>query len=573
MTKRIRESLVLQLGIFAGIIMLVLAGAFGMTNWYINQSLRKGILESNHKILSQTADRIEEFRETLNHIAISLIYSPTIYDYFGQDSVDRVMFNEGVVDVFQNTMLLEEDILRIYLYDSNMRQIANMGSSVENIGEFEFENWEKDKLEFGNMIQLDQTRIPCYKVYLPVFDLNNARYGQKIGMCVMVMGVDGLNSILEDAHVTEHAEIYILDASNQIVAKNTKKAMMHLEPEKMKSGAGYYVEMQEPGINGWKIISRIPENELNDGKGYLKNYVIAAYVLAILLMILLVYFCYKRMVMPMRAVASFVKEVTVKPEKRMYTKRRDELQTVTGNLNQMLDEKEEMVRKIQQSQKKMYEIELAKKQLQILAYQNQINPHFLYNTLDCIRAMALYYDVDVIADIVMALSKVFRFAVKGKNIVTVEEEVNYIREYAKIIKCRFMGKIKVHIFMEEEIRNKKMIKLLLQPLVENAVFHGLEKKVDGGTVEVRIRRKEDGFLIFEVMDDGCGMDVKRLEELKKNLGTRESRNGIGMSNIYQRLQIFYGEKMQFYVQSMSGEGTMVTVVIPDDIREDKERNV
>ncbi len=141
----------------------------------------------------------------------------------------------------------------------------------------------------------------------------------------------------------------------------------------------------------------------------------------------------------------------------------------------------------------------------------------------------------------MALSKVFRFAVKGEHIVTVEEEVDYIKEYAKIIDYRFMGKIEVNIRMEEEVREKRVIKLLLQPLVENAVFHGLEQRVEDGAVEVNIGRKDERHLMFKVTDNGCGIEEEKLKEICDALGSKESKNGIGMSNIYQRLKLFMGK--------------------------------
>ena len=112
----------------------------------------------------------------------------------------------------------------------------------------------------------------------------------------------------------------------------------------------------------------------------------------------------------------------------------DEISILVDNLNHMLDEKDEMSEKLRHAQRDLYETELSKQQMQVLAYRNQINPHFLYNTFECIRAMALYYDADEIAEITMALSRIFPlWLLKAHNIVTVEEEIANIREYAKII--------------------------------------------------------------------------------------------------------------------------------------------
>lgn len=214
-------------------------------------------------------------------------------------------------------------------------------------------------------------------------------------------------------------------------------------------------------------------------------------------------------------------------------------------------------------------MELSRKQLQIQAYQNQINPHFLYNTFDCIRGMALYKGEEEIAQITMALSKVFRFVVKGDNIVTVKEEMDYIREYATIIDYRFMGKIEVDYDIDEDLYQHHVIKLMLQPIVENAVFHGLEQKVDGGTVEVSVQKWGDDRMRICVEDDGCGMSKERLEEIRSNLDKKMNTRGIGMSNIYQRLLLFYGEDIYFDIDSKEGKGTKVTIIIPEEIREER----
>lgn len=573
MKKRMKNSLFLQLGVLTGTIMLVLVGAFVITNQYVRRSLRDSTLEMNNKIMLQVEGKIEEFQNSVNHVATTLVYSPTIYNYFAEDLVNRVISSEDVSSVFFNTLLLEEDISDIYLYDADMMQIAGIGKFSEEMENLEFLRAAKTKMEFSDIFWLGQRDTPYYAVYFPVFDLGSPQYGQRIGMCVFIMRTEALNTFLEDSQATEHTEVYITDANGNVAAKNGNGEIAQFGQTLMKSDGQYYVQIQETGIDGWRIISRIPKGELDTGAGHFSGVVTILYAVAVSLMALLIYFCYRRLVMPMRAVNLFIKEAVAKPEKRMQTEREDEIGTVVKSLNQMLDEKEEMSLKVQESQKKMYETELAKKQLQILAYQNQINPHFLYNTLDCIRAMALCYEADGIAEIVMALSKVFRFAVKGEHIVTVEEEVDYIKEYAKIIDYLFMGKIEVNIRMEEEVREKRVIKLLLQPLVENAVFHGLEQRVEDGAVEVNIGRKDERHLMFKVTDNGCGIEEEKLKEICDALGSKESKNGIGMSNIYQRLKLFYGEAVEFDVQSKRNQGTVITIVVPDDVWEDKEKDV
>ena len=205
--------------------------------------------------------------------------------------------------------------------------------------------------------------------------------------------------------------------------------------------------------------------------------------------------------------------------------------------------------------------------------QAQVNPHFLYNTFECIRAMALYYDADEIAEITMALSRIFRYAIKGHNIVTVEEEIANIREYAKIIFYRFGGRIQVGIEVEEEAKKRNMLKLIIQPVVENSIFHGLEQKLDNGLVTVHARVDENDMLEVEVKDDGCGMEQEQVDQLlyqikRQSLHRSSQKDSIGLANICHRLGLFYGDKADFTIESSPGKGTRVIIKIP---RETEER--
>lgn len=199
--------------------------------------------------------------------------------------------------------------------------------------------------------------------------------------------------------------------------------------------------------------------------------------------------------------------------------------------------------------------------------QSQINPHFLYNTFECIRGMALYHGKEDIAEITMALSNVFRFAIKGNDIVSVEEEVNHILEYATIIEYRFMGKISIDVTADETVRKKKVFKLMLQPLVENAVFHGLEQKMTDGLVDVTITSPDDSHLCFVVEDDGCGIAPYKLKDILNQLDDYENTSKVGLFNIYQRLKLFYEDQFTFRIDSEQGKGTRITILIPDDISE------
>ena len=563
MRKRLKDSLWLQLIAFIALIMSFLLAAYAVTDSYSGKILRDRTIDLNDKILLQVEGKMEDFHDTLNHVATSMAYAPTTYDYFTMDPVARVMVSEDLSEIFSNTVLLESDIAGIYLYDTSLNQIAAMGKAADNP---DFVQSLKKQMEFGDIFYLNQAGVPFYTVYFPVYDLNNRQYGIQTGMCVMMMRTDNLSGLLEDSQATENTQVFLLDGNNQIIASRGNNGLEELDRSMMRSTDEFYVKVRSVRMDGWKVVSRIPESEMNSSMDDGKKFVTIAYVLAFALLILLVWFCYKRFVGPLHQVDLFIQKIVDRPEQRMEIGREDEIGTVVQSLNHMLDARQKMNQEIQESQRRMYEAEIAKKQLQVLAYRNQINPHFLYNTFECICSMALYYEVDDIAEITMALSKVFRFAVKGENIVSVEEEVSYIREYAKIIDYRFMGKIDVDIEMEDAVKEKRVIKLMLQPLVENAVFHGLEQKLEDGEVNVSIHMHGEDHIMFVVEDNGCGIEPARLVWMRDNLDSRPTgQKGIGVANIYQRLKLFYGDDVVFQIESRQGEGTRITIIIPDEL--------
>lgn len=566
MGKHVGKGLARQLFAFVIIILCSLILAFILTTAYVKRSVRNNITEMNQTILEQTNGKIEDFYETMNHIAAALVYSPVTTSYYDQNNRERVLSTDEISATFSNTVLLENNIAGIYLFDMEKNQIASFGAN-ENIGRFS--SSIRNQMECSNQFYLDSSQEGYYLIYYPVYNLDTLVYGKQNGMAVFLMKSREFDNMLKNSQATKNTEIYLLDGNNAVVTSCGGKAEYALSKDQQTDSRDYFVQVKNVVIPGWKLVSRIPKSEMYTSAEDGRSPLIIAYLFSGVFILILAWFCYRNFLVRMHRVDQFITGVINRPEHRMKEERMDEIGSIVHNLNQMLDDKETMNREVQKSQQRVYEMELSRKQLQIQAYQNQINPHFLYNTFDCIRGMALYKGEEEIAQITMALSKVFRFAVKGDNIVTVKEEMDYIREYATIIDYRFMGKIEVDYDIDEDLYQHHVIKLMLQPIVENAVFHGLEQKVDGGTVEVSVQKWGDDRMRICVEDDGCGMSKERLEEIRSNLDKKMNTRGIGMSNIYQRLLLFYGEDIYFDIDSKEGKGTKVTIIIPEEIREER----
>ena len=215
---------------------------------------------------------------------------------------------------------------------------------------------------------------------------------------------------------------------------------------------------------------------------------------------------------------------------------------------------------------KMKEQENLKK-AELRALQAQINPHFLYNTLDTIIWMAEAQKTEQVIEIVSALSSFFRLSLsKGKDWITIGEEIERTRSYLTIQKMRYRDIMDFKIEADEEVLNNTILKLILQPLVENALYHGIKNKRGGGTIVVRARQKNENEVLLEVEDDGIGLTPERLAQLQAELdddsGDMKLESGFAIGNVNKRIRLYYGRQYGLSIRSEYNTGTCATLVIP-----------
>jgi two-component system sensor histidine kinase YesM len=207
------------------------------------------------------------------------------------------------------------------------------------------------------------------------------------------------------------------------------------------------------------------------------------------------------------------------------------------------------------------------KKAEMRALQAQINPHFLYNTLDTIIWMAEAKKTDQVVEIVSALSSFFRISLsRGMDWITIGEEVERTRNYLTIQRMRYQDIMDFRIEMDDEVSKNTVLKLILQPLVENALYHGIKNKRQGGTIVVRAKRKSDKEVLLEVEDNGIGFTGDKLAQLQAELnddsGEIKMESGFGIGNVNQRIRLYYGKQYGLSVRSGYNTGTCVTLVIP-----------
>ena len=559
MIQKIRNSILLKLVCIVLIILIVLSGTLYTSYLYVRQTTQnyaEGLAES---LLRQSDNAISLYEENLRYNAESLYRSIVMYDL----TEDEKEIREARISSYYSQIAYKNrEIAAAVFYDNDMNIVVSLGKATDMP--------EKQKyLRTGEDLNADKYFADSdeyyYAFYYPIYDGAGDSPNQ-LGMYVFFLEPWRIDGTLKNI-LNEYVVAMQLSDSNKLDLSFHKFGDIpsDLGMEDLKNDKDY-VYREGNWQNGIRISLAVSVSGNTAGSGAIRKMILVASVLILLLLAIIIIFSYSQMAKPIHAIDRFIGDSIKHPERRLNLNRTDEIGTVAASLDRMLDENQRMIEEIKDSKIRLYETELAQQKMEILAYRNQINPHFLYNTLSCMRDMALINDENDIAEMAMALSDIFRYAVKGSNIVTVSDEVSYIGKFARIIEYRFMGKIMINVDADEEALDKPMIRFFLQPLVENSVFHGLESKMDAGFVNVTIK-DVDGRLKMAVEDNGLGMDEETLKKLKEDIKDPHENTGIGLSNIVQRLKLFYGDDYTIKVRSQVDKGTVIWISVPDHIRE------
>ncbi|WP_248927206.1 cache domain-containing sensor histidine kinase [Paenibacillus hamazuiensis] len=304
--------------------------------------------------------------------------------------------------------------------------------------------------------------------------------------------------------------------------------------------------------SNWSIVSVVSDEKLLENVNKINTYAAFIQIALLLVAILISYYVSKRIILPIRRlngkINQFNGDATVVP----FRKSKDELWVLENSFNEMVVRIRELIERQNEEKDRQREMEL-------VALQAQINPHFLYNTLDAIGWMAKIHKQKNIEEIVVALSHFYRLGLhKGDKYITVEEELGIARSYIAIETMRTPGKFEVEYDISGEILHFMMLKMLLQPLIENAIKHGIRGKRGKGRLVIKGYRSGDE-IRFEITDDGAGFAVGELE--KADAAPRYNGGGYGIRNVNERIRLEYGAEYGVTIISAIGRGTTSIVTV------------
>ncbi|WP_405156204.1 sensor histidine kinase [Paenibacillus sp. FSL K6-0108] len=331
----------------------------------------------------------------------------------------------------------------------------------------------------------------------------------------------------------------------------------------------YYPEQ----LTGWTLTGTVPYDQYKSENGYILILTAAAVSLSAAISAGLVWFTVRRVTRPLRVLTRHLSRIDPDRPLPLFRSESDDEIGELGESYNLLGAH------IERLKKEVIRGEARKKEADLRALQAQINPHFLYNTLSSIHWIALMSEEKRIAEMVEGLSDFLRISLnQGRDYCPVGQEIAHIRHYVRVQSIRFPDKFAVHYIVDPALEQRMMLKLLLQPLVENAMIHGIQPKAGMGTITIMIRQEQERMNVL-VLDDGAGMGRDRLEQIRSSLVPSDEeeqhysthhctesetvkQGGYGLRNVNERLLLHYGAEAKLEVDSRVGGGTRISFSIP-----------
>lgn len=518
----------------------------------------------NYEGISSNVERMEKLSRQFS-VGLSL----EMMQIFGEDSLkdDMAMFED--LTEYTNTLEFSMGDISIFYYiDDDFVVVHQNGLHYRPIKSIESEDWyEKLKENNGRntwfSFQKDEYFPENKTLSLARYITDSNDYRNQIG--VLVFSMDTSTLLRSFTKITEQQVIYLADENGTIIASsealennpkwgqesNSQSSMDAYEVWKNEQGK-FLIRRCEIDDTGIYLVSLVPYEYMGAIYKSFLFWVLGGYFLILLLAAFYISFMSKRLTIPLKKLAESISTATVSGKLECL-----EIDSTEKEICTLVDAYNMLIQKIEILLKQQYSLGKEKQQAELMALQSQINPHFLYNTLEMVNWMAERNEKENVQTVIQKMSTFYRLVLsKGKDIVTIREELALCETYLTIQQMRFQGRIQYERDVDDEILDYLIPKITLQPFVENAILHGIIASIEGrGTLSIN-GWEEDGRIILAVMDDGAGM----AEEDREKSNSKGSH--YGMKNIGLRLSVYYQEDIKIEVESTKGVGTCVSINIP-----------
>ncbi len=579
--------------IFFGVIPLFVLGMLFFVRFSAN--IRETMIRNYAQINGYFARNVEDIIESADDAM------GTLYDYETEDgdTLAAVLkddsLSEGeravhVVDALNQTMSQSSYIAstrfadyrgQIYsVYYNQEKTLRNDAESYTRMGLISADKMRDLRIlgtteESNICVNSDDFIFVLVRNYMDTTSMDRA-YNTPLGILFVDMNVDVIGDLVQKVGL-DKGNIYVCNPTdgNYLYSSNQKDYLDGRNPlgENVMShltGTEGYEKIDD----NWVFYRQIRNTDeyavltVNDAEAmgyYFSNRIMMAVILlfsCVVLITLYIMFS-NRMSAPIRKVREAMKEVEGgQMDVHLDINTHDEMEIIADGFNKMVEKLQDYINQV-------YVAQICQKDAELNALKMQIQPHYLYNTLDVIRMTALDQEDEKTAELLECLAHQLRYVMGEHNErIRLRDELQMLREYFVIMKVRYEGRINLHIQISNEDLDLYILKMLLQPVVENAIKHGLREKSGEGSVAIRVSRNED-ILEIVVMDDGIGMEENQVRQMQEILDVPEigyigedGHVSIGMKNVYDRIKLNCGKEYGFRVESVKGMGTIVSYRLP-----------
>lgn len=565
---------------------------------YVRSSniINKKTDELIQKNINSASLTIKQRFEFINELTTLISLNPIIKKVLSSDetsemekNINEIIMLDRALDSYylSNYYLISPSstVPIIYLVSKPEYKDYNISSKVQDISEIDKEDWyyniKDDNITIITNVNKDQITL-----FRRLYDLKNI---DKISYAALLRyDIDKryFSELLSEYRISPGTHSYIIDKNGEIIItcdNDTKDSQEILHSylntininninsiEQIAPTREYIndqslvVSIGKLGISEWYIINFTYSSEIISDISHLRDIVYILLAISMTFALIVAFTFSKNISNPIEKLVKSMRSIEDNNFNTLISyERDDEFGFLINQYNLMISQIKELIQQLSISERNKRKAQINEKDANLRALQSQINPHFLYNTLDYINLYAIKYNIPIISEMITSLSDFFRYGLnQGKYIITLKEEILHVKSYLKILNMRFNKEINCIITIPTAIYKSHIVKLTLQPLIENAVLHGLNKSVNDWIITISAEQVDDKILIT-IYDNGIGADAEHLNSLL-DIENKYTKS-FGINNVQQRLQKAFGSEFGLKYYNIEKEGITVIVTIPNQI--------
>ena len=545
---------------------------------YTEKTVLENAEEYSIQLIEQVNSDIDSYMDYLHNISVLIASDGDVQDYLFRNrmsDMERTECFKRITTQFSTIMDTRDDIVNIGII-SDERYIINSGfyKMNENV-ELDQLDWVQKAREKKGITVISSSHVQNlvdgkYEWVITLAKSLPKKGDQETtGIFFVDLNYSSISELCSNISFGNKGYIYILDGNGNLIYHPQQQLLYSgLKKEKIQevlqckdstfvTDDGKLYSISTSKETGWTVVGvAYTEELLKNSDETVRIYFFSA-ILILMVAFALAYLLSYGITKPIKVLGDSMKEVEKGnfDNAALQVQGHNEIARLSSSFNIMTTEIKNLMEQNVEQQRQ-------KRKSELKALQAQINPHFLYNTLDSIIWMAEWGKTKEVVLMTSSLAKLLRQSISNQNeLVRVEEEVEYTKSYLTIQKMRYKDKLEYEVLVSPEVLGRRIPKLVLQPLVENAIYHGIKYKEGKGRVTIEGAREGDD-MVLKVSDDGVGMNEEQLERIFEKRETDTRKNGVGVLNVHERIQLYYGSEYGLCFYSEEMKGTTVEVRIP-----------